>query len=1065
VLTLRGSAALLASASTIDGLTRLAAHIGFAGLPSTVDQELRSSLGVPPQAVDAVIVSGSGSLRALLLALPKATPMREVLTRLANRLAARTPQTLWLIFATEHDGDVVAVGAPSAAVKPARVAALVVSRGRIVDSDAETIRLLATAQAQDDLAAHARFIEILGRDAISRRFFKTLEHCVGRLALSASAGSPAARGEIALLYVSRLLFLGFLEAKGWLDGDPAFLIHAFDECMSTGGNFHGRVMLPLFFGTLNTPLSRRARRARRFGSVPFLNGGLFTRTAGERRVASLRFGDDVLGHFFGELLCRYRFTAREETTSFEEAAIDPEMLGRTFECLMVSHERRATGVFYTPYELVERVTSCGLEASLINRLDRTVSERLMHGESLDSGVGPAALGVLREMRVLDPACGSGAFLVHSLERLTSLIQQCGDLRPVESIRREVLATSIFGVDVNPTAVWLCQLRLWLSIVIDTHESASAIPPLPNLDRNIRVGDSLAGQDFGGATTAGGAALRGLRERYSRATGRRKAALSRMLDRDERRLLVATTQSELESVSSARRDLVAARRGRDLFGGRYVPARDELRQAAVLRERSADLRSRLRTIRTGGALPFSFAAHCADVAAVGGFTLIVGNPPWVRPHRLDLRTREALRRRFTLARSAPWASGAAAAGAGRGFASQVDLAALFVERSFNLLAPEAALSLLLPAKLWRSLAGGSLRRFVLEHARVSRIEDYSDVPATFDAAVYPGLLVAARPSLADKVAATPCTRVLVVHRARIPTAWRTPAHLLSWDGSSGAPWILLPPDVRRSFDRIRDAGVPLAASRFGRPLLGTKCGLNDAFVVAATVSKSGQARIISANGREGTIDARYLRPVARGEDIGAWCPPRADRWLIWPHGEDGDPLRTLPVSLGEWLAPYRRALMARADAKSSRRWWSLFRTDGARSDVARVIWPDIGKSPRATVLRAGDPTVPLNSCYVSRAPSLEDALALTCLLNSPLIAAWLSVVAEPARGGYRRYLGWTMSLLPVPADWETHRPALADLARRASTNDAVSRADLTDASVDAFGLRRRDVEPLLAWAEP
>src|SRR5207249_879389 len=205
--------------------------------------------------------------------------------------------------------------------RPPRLAAIVVSRSHLMDSDVDTVRLLAAARGEDDLATHARFEEVLGRDALSRRFFRTLESCVTGLATSAGPGSIEPRREIALLYASRLLFLGFLEAKGWLDDDPGFLVRVFDECMGNGGDFHSRVLLPLFFGTLNTPTSRRARRAREFGRVPFLNGGLFTPTPIERGLKRLRFRDDSLGRFFGELFSRYRFTAREESASFEEAAI------------------------------------------------------------------------------------------------------------------------------------------------------------------------------------------------------------------------------------------------------------------------------------------------------------------------------------------------------------------------------------------------------------------------------------------------------------------------------------------------------------------------------------------------------------------------------------------------------------------------------------------------------------------------------------------------------------------------------------------------------------------------
>ena len=1069
MLTLRDSAALLRAAGSIDGLIRLARVIGFVGDATRLDDDARAALDLFPALHDATIVVGPGSLRLIAFTLDAGIPVRETFTRLATRLASRAPHVHWVLVATERDGHTVAIGVPTPGRRPVRVAAAIVDRSRVMDSDAEAIRLLAAARSEDDLATHARFIDVLGRDALSRRFFRTLEQCVGEIAASANLGAAGLRREVALLYASRLLFLGFLEAKGWLAGDAAFLTRTFDHCMASGGSFHSRVMLPLFFGTLNTPVSRRASRARAFGRIPVLNGGLFTPTVAERQLKGLRFEDAALGRFFGELFSRYRFTAREETSSFEEAAIDPEMLGRTFECLMAAESRRTSGAFYTPHELVERVTQCGLEEALGARIGDRVARQLLRGERVADGEASEVRRALTGISVLDPACGSGAFLVHTLDRIAALHAAAGDDRPIEAIRRQVLSRSIFGVDVNATAVWLCQLRLWLSIVIDAPESSgTTIPPLPNLDRNIRIGDSLTGAAFDELATTGGAELRRLRERYTRASGRKKTSLARHLDREERRLLIETTTRELSTVSEGRRDLVAARRGRDLFGGRYLAGRDELRQATILRDRSADLRRRLRSVRRGDSMPFSFPAHFADVASAGGFTVIVGNPPWVRPHRIEASMREGLRRRFIVARSAPWISGAEAAGAGRGFSSQVDLAALFVERSLRLLAPGAAMSLLLPSKLWRSLAGGGLRQLVTSDAVLRRLEDYSDVPASFDAAVYPGLLVASRPGRTDVVSAQPTasTSVTVLHRSRMATAWTTRPSAIAWDASPGAPWILIPPEVRRSFELIRSAGTPLASTRFGRPLLGVKCGLNDAFVVDARPNGSAMSRVVASNGRDGEVETALLRPVARGERVRRWAAPTEGEQIIWTHDTTGCPLARLPDGASRWLSPYRRALLSRTDARHGGRWWGVFRTEAAGSDTARVIWADIGRGLRAAVLDAGDPTVPLNSCYAVRCPTADDALALAALLNSPLASAWLSVVAEPARGGYRRYLGWTMALLPLPASWDTCRASLVELARHARLDpDSVSDLDLLEAAIAAFALTRRDVDPLLAWAAP
>ena len=113
-------------------------------------------------------------------------------------------------------------------------------------------------------------------------------------------------------------------------------------------------------------------------------------------------------------------------------------------------------------------------------------------------------------------------------------------------------------------------------------------------------------------------------------------------------------------------------------------------------------------------------------------------------------------------------------------------------------------------------------------------------------------------------------------------------------------------------------------------------------------------------------------------------------------------------------------------------------------------------------RDGDRVVPLNSCYVVRCDEDDDAFAFAALLNAPLSAAWLDVVAEPARGGYHRYLGWTVALLPVPRDWPRARALLAPLGRRAFLGDPEVDDMLHAATLAAFELRERDVAALLDW---
>lgn len=1023
---MRAATALLESTRSVDGLVDVLRAAGMCDGAVTVDDATRASLGIGER--DVRIGAGPGNVRVLVCHVRSADAFRDALLRLARRLTTRAPHVLWCLAAIDHNATSAGILGLATGGGAPRVASFLWEPAHVAHSDAETLCALAAVRHDDDLLFHRRSLEVLGRESLTRRFYRALEAHVGALALTVEgrASREDAR-ELALLYISRLLFLRFLEAKSWLDGDRAFVANAFDTCMAAGGGFHRRVLLPLFFGTLNTPRSRRAATARAFGAVPFLNGGLFTRTAVERRLRGHVFPDAQLGAVLQEVFARFRFVAREDSATWSEASVDPEMLGRAFESLMASGERKATGVFYTPSELVSRVSE--------------------HAFREVAALG--SLRVMSELRVLDPACGSGAFLVHVLEYLAERRRSLGDDRPVASVRRDVLARSIFGVDRNPTAVWLCELRLWLSVVVESDETDPLrVPPLPNLDRNIRVGDALRGSGFGTSTrpVVGGARLAELRLRYLRATGTRKTQLARALDRLERARLILFLDRDIETTQRQRRERLVAQRTPDLFG-RRAPLTAAVRlELSAHRERLRALRRERRRIADGGALPFSFPACFPEAGAHGGFDVIVGNPPWVRLHHIPATLRAEFKRTFAVFRAPEWAASTGIA-VSPGFASQVDLAALFVERSIALLRDNGVLSLLLPVKLWRSLAGSALREFIARNAVVCRMDDLSGARQAFDATTYPSLLVA------RKREATSHRTVVSLPRGPGVHEWEANVTTLSFDGKPGAPWLTLTPSARLAFDRLRAAGDPLR-DRFGAPRLGVKTGCNAAFVVRRADSSHDRAWIVDADGETGTIEPHLLRPALRGDGVTPWQASHPGEWIIWTHADNGAPLPRLPDRTAQWLRRRYGTLIARSDAARQKRWWSLFRIDAADWRRPRVVWADFGRRPRALVLAAGDRTVPMNTCYALPCDDETDAWALAALLNSPLAAGWLNAVAEPARGGYHRYLGWTVGLLPIPRDWPRARAVLAQ-ARCADDGS------LLDHALAAFGMRRDDVQDLLA----
>ncbi|MEX2177329.1 MAG: N-6 DNA methylase [Gemmatimonadaceae bacterium] len=1038
MLTQRAAATLLSAASSPAGLADLLCATGLFSAPVDVDAQTRAWLGVN-DARNAQLAAGVGATRVLVVRAQGATPLRDLLQRIATRLGTRAPHVLWILAAVDAAGATAGIAAWPNGARAPRLACFVWEPGHILASDAETLCALTTARAEHDVELHTHWLDVLGRDALTRRFYRVLESEVNALGLSLPAAiAPDDARAAALLYASRLLFLCFLEAKGWLNGDRGFLAGRFDECMRGGGGFHRGVLLPLFFGTLNTPPSRRAGGARQLGRIPFLNGGLFARTPLERRLGGFCFPDERLGSLLQQVFQRFRFVAREDSALWSEASVDPEMLGRAFECLMAPAERRSSGAFYTPHALVARVADSALHALPAQDM--------------------ASVHAMRSLRVLDPACGSGAFLVHVLERLAARRVELGDPASISEVRRDVLTRSIFGVDRDPTAVWLCELRLWLSVVIECGETDPLrVTPLPNLDRNIRAGDSLVGAAFRptDVPAPGGRHLLLLRERYVRATGTRKRTLARALDREERRRAIAHADREIAAAHHARRELLTAQRGRDLFGERAVLAAESRRESKRLRDALRALRGDRRRLADGGALPFSFPACFADAHGAGGFHVVLGNPPWVRLHRIPGALRQQFRQTYDVFRAAPWASGASGANAARGFASQVDLAALFAERSVRLLRPGGIASLLLPVKLWHSLSAGGLRQYLSERTSVLRLEDLSESRHAFDAAVYPSLLVSRseRPSAAAVHVA--------VHDREGSRQWRAALHTLAFDESPGAPWVVLPPDARAAFDRLRRSGTALAASLFGAPRLGVKSGCNAAFLVRLANATRDIATVAGSDGEKGKVELSLLRPALRGDAVTPWQRRPCDEWILWTHDERG-PLARLPDRARAWLRPYYGELTARSDSRG-RRWWALFRVDAADASASRVVWADFGRRPRALVLAPHDPTVPLNTCYVVRCADPCDAWALAALLNSRLVARWLNALAEPARGGYRRYLGWTVGQLPVPRDWPRARQVLAAAAmeaRGASPADTDAEERLLEATMAAYGLDRRDVAALL-----
>lgn len=1042
MLTTRAAHQLLSASTTHTGRLALARALGFTNAPHTLSTRPRTALGLPPDTdLRATRITHDADSALLLVEHADPTLWREKLHALATHLDRLADARRWIILLHCTSPGPVAIATWLGTPTGARLAVLACDPQHILDSDAQTVAALATAWHPDPTTTCLRWYDLLSRQAIGRRFFRTLDTHVSDITNAWPARVHTAdRRTLALIHVARLLYLKFLETKGWLNDDRTFLAKHAEQIITSGGHLWSRLIAPLTFGTLNTPRRHRAPAARAFGNVPFLNGGLFACSATERRARQPAIGDDLLAPLLLDTLAHYRFTAREDTRNWSEAAIDPDLLGRTFEALMDSAERRGSGTFYTPATLVTTLVDDAL-ANALNTPPETVRAALA-GQPISARDTQALLATLDTIRVLDPACGSGSILVATLERLATLRQQLGDPRPVATIRRQILTHSIFGVDIAPMAVWLCELRLWLSVVIDDDTTRTAdIPTLPNLDHHIRIGDALGNDAFDDATLPRTSRIAALRIHYARSTGARKRRCALRIDAAERRNAQLLTNRHITTLRHERTELLRLARSPSLFNTRLGLTASQRKRLVLLRTIIRQLQQQLRKLDDGGAVDFDFRSHFSDAAATGGFDVVIGNPPWVRSHHLDAATRQHLRTRF--AKVTRHATGNAA------FGVQTDIAIPFTQRGLELTRPGGILAFLLPAKLWRTVSAGALRHHLLQNATPLHLRDHSADAGGFSAAVYPSAITLRRtpPPNGDTLMHTGQVECQTTITGNSSRHFTIAAEHLPANAAPGAPWRIVPDTVRIAADTITHAGMPWSESILPPPSLGIKTGCNDAFLI--------EDREIPDALRP------WTRPVLRGDHVRTWLTPHSSTAIVIPCETNGSAVARLSSPLARHFAPHEHALAARTDLRPRDPWWALFRTDLLGTLGWRVVWADIGRTLRATVLPPHSTAVPLNSCYGVRLHDPVDAHALAALLNAPTTTAWLSLVAEPARGGYHRFLGWTVLALPLP-HWQRARETLAPIAAKARRGEALHPHALHRATLDAYAIDHADVAPLLAW---
>ena len=388
-------------------------------------------------------------------------------------------------------------------------------------------------------------------EKLSKDFFEDFRRAFGRVVADIKERNRGWLKELAeheaQILLNRLIFLYFIQRKGWLNRRRDYLHAAFKEHDAKdpdGTSYYDKFLKNVF-----VKFSDNDAYFLDLGDLPFLNGGLFD---DEQENLSPRYGmkigNALFRHVFDDLLNAYNFTVREDTPLEQEVAIDPEMLGKIFEALVLQLEkgddgtkslRHDTGSRYTPRPIVHFLCREGLRAWLEQfppdparaadwpqRLEKLLaldasdglddSERAVLNDCLTAEEARALLDRLDDLRACDPAVGSGAFPVGLLHELVNLIRLCETRSrgkdPVETdsewlynTKSRIIQRVLYGVDIQERAIEICKLRLWLSLMVDCEIgvdvddcSATAfrdalkkkVTPLPNLDFKIRRANSL-----------------------------------------------------------------------------------------------------------------------------------------------------------------------------------------------------------------------------------------------------------------------------------------------------------------------------------------------------------------------------------------------------------------------------------------------------------------------------------------------------------------------------------------------------------------------------------------------
>ncbi|OPX98171.1 MAG: Modification methylase PaeR7I [Syntrophorhabdus sp. PtaB.Bin006] len=846
---------------------------------------------------------------------------------------------------------------------------------------------------------------------------------------------------------------------------------------------------------------------RYFDNIPFLNGGLFEcldkeiSSDGKRNIVRvdgfsdrkdnvLRVPDDLffsdlhdvdLNEAYGtkskkyqvrgiiNILNSYKFTVHENTPIEEEVALDPELLGKVFENLLASYNpetkstaRKQTGSYYTPREIVDYMVDESLKAHL---------KAILTGAGMDGEDAQIALDILfvytekehlftddecrtlinavDTLKILDPACGSGAFPMGTLHKLVYILgkldphnekwrarQRQKAIRDTEEAFRigdqaerqkrlldiddafennasdygrklYLIENCIYGIDIQPIAVQIAKLRFFISLIVDQGSNEArpnlGIRPLPNLETKFVAADALMGIERKGQ---GG--LRNVE------IGQKEEELKRVREHH----FIARTRETKEKYRKEDERL-----------------RGEISDLLKKDGFSVWLVNRLALWN-----PYDQNAS-ADFfdpewmfGITSGFDVVIANPPYVRQESIK-ELKPALKEEY------------------KGFyCGTADIYTYFYKRGIDLLKPAGHLCYIAPNKFMRAAYGKNTRQLLATDVTPRVIIDFCDLPI-FDATTYPSILLVekTKPNKEEGVRIATFTDskgLEALEETLEAISFSVPVKALKTEG-----WALEQPEVLRLMEKLRNSGTPLGEYVEGRFYRGILTGLNEAFVIDGETRE----RLIA----EDPKSTELIKPWLRGKDIKRWKAQWAGLYVIFTrHGTDIDRYPAIRAHLEQYrpdLEPKNSENQTRGRKPGSYKWYEIQDNIAyyKEFDQPKIVYPNITRTNVFTFDTSGWFTnqkcfiIPINDQY------------LLAILNSKVASEWFAATLPLLRGGFYEPSAVFMKDFPVPSVADTQKSAIAALVQQIladpdSPNVPRLETDINRLVYDLYGLTPEEI---------